>query len=201
MCSILCWILSIWEALGCTSRIFGLIHALSTMGEKFEHVLAYWMHLKGYYVVLSHFWAMLCTGLTGWGHRSGRSECRLLFRCWAPVWPVLLTGQSKAESATLSCDVVCMHSSRGSCIGSGRACMCVQGELACVCRGSLHVCTGGALCGFQDLVWWFFSLLEHGFVSVVSSRCPCLRGPRLVFFKWSCSLHFLWLSIACWSFF
>jgi hypothetical protein len=24
------------------------------------------------------------------------------------------------------------------------------------------------------------SLLEHGFVSDVSSRCPCLRGPRLI---------------------
>jgi hypothetical protein len=23
-------------------------------------------------------------------------------------------------------------------------------------------------------------LLDHGFVSDVSSRCPCLRGPRLV---------------------
>jgi hypothetical protein len=34
------------------------------------------------------------------------------------------------------------------------------------------------------------SLLEHGFVSDVSSRCPCLRGPRLVFFKLSCSLPF-----------
>jgi hypothetical protein len=27
------------------------------------------------------------------------------------------------------------------------------------------------------------SLLEHGFVSDVSSCCPYLRGPRLVFFK------------------
>jgi hypothetical protein len=27
------------------------------------------------------------------------------------------------------------------------------------------------------------SLLEHNFVSGVSSRFPCLRGPRLVFFK------------------
>jgi hypothetical protein len=27
------------------------------------------------------------------------------------------------------------------------------------------------------------SLLEHSFVSNVSSRCRCLRGPRLVFFK------------------
>jgi hypothetical protein len=27
------------------------------------------------------------------------------------------------------------------------------------------------------------SLLDHGFVSDVSSRCPCLRGLGLVFFK------------------
>jgi hypothetical protein len=33
---------------------------------------------------------------------------------------------------------------------------------------------------------WFGGLhssFEHGFVSDVSSRCPCLRGPRLIFFK------------------
>jgi hypothetical protein len=50
---------------------------------------------------------------------------------------------------------------------------------ACICAGGLFLCFGG-LC----------SLLEHGCVSDVSSRCPCLRGPRLVFFKWSCSLPF-----------
>jgi hypothetical protein len=43
---------------------------------------------------------------------------------------------------------------------------------ACICAGGALVCVGG-LC----------SLLEHGFVSDVSSRCPSLRGPRLVFFK------------------
>jgi hypothetical protein len=63
--------------------------------------------------------------------------------------------------------VVCMHSSKGSCIGSGGACMCA----------------GGAFCGFQALVGGLRSLLEHGFVSDVSSNCPCLRGPRHVFFK------------------
>jgi hypothetical protein len=51
----------------------------------------------------------------------------------------------------------------------------VQGELACV-QGELFVvselCFGG-LC----------SLLKLVFVSVVSSRCPCLRGPRLYSFK------------------
>jgi hypothetical protein len=43
---------------------------------------------------------------------------------------------------------------------------------ACICAGGAPICFGG-LC----------SLLEHGFVSDVSSRCPCLRGSRLVFFK------------------
>jgi hypothetical protein len=57
---------------------FGLIHALSTRGEKFELVLGYWMHLEGFQVVSSHFWALLCTGLTGWCHWSGLSECCLV---------------------------------------------------------------------------------------------------------------------------
>jgi hypothetical protein len=51
----------------------------------------------------------------------------------------------------------------------------VQGELACV-QGEV----------FVVFEFWFgdlCSLLEHGFVSDVSSRCPFLRGPRLVFFK------------------
>jgi hypothetical protein len=60
-----------------------------------------------------------------------------------------------------------MHLSRGSCIGSGGACMCA----------------GGALCGCRALVGVLCSLLEHSFVSDVSSRFPCVRGPRLVFFK------------------
>jgi hypothetical protein len=63
--------------------------------------------------------------------------------------------------------VVCMHSSRERCIGS-KDLACVQGELFVV----FELWFGG-LC----------SLLEHSFVSDVSSRCPCLRGPRLVFFK------------------
>jgi hypothetical protein len=51
----------------------------------------------------------------------------------------------------------------------------VQGELACV-QGELFVVFELWFCGLR-------SLLEHSFVSDVSSRCPCLRGPRLVFFK------------------
>jgi hypothetical protein len=72
-----------------------------------------------------------------------------------------------SDAAALFLEVVHMHLSRGSCIGSGEL-ACVQGEL------------------FVVFEFWFgdlHSLLEHGFVSDVSSRCPCLRGPRLVFFK------------------
>jgi hypothetical protein len=51
----------------------------------------------------------------------------------------------------------------------------VQGELACV--------QGGSLWFFELWFGGLRSLHEHSFVSDVSSRCPCLRGPRLVFFK------------------
>jgi hypothetical protein len=51
----------------------------------------------------------------------------------------------------------------------------VQGERACA-QGEL----------FVVFEFWFGGLrsfLEHSFVLDVSSRCPCIRGPRLVFFK------------------
>jgi hypothetical protein len=60
------------------------------------------------------------------------------------------------------------------CIGSG-VCALAQGELACV-QGELFVF-------FELWIRGLCPLLEHSFVSDVSSRCPCLRGPRLVFFK------------------
>jgi hypothetical protein len=36
---------------------------------------------------------------------------------------------------------------------------------------------------FELWIGGLCSLLENVFVSDMSSRCPCLRGPRLVFFK------------------
>jgi hypothetical protein len=58
----------------------------------------------------------------------------------------------------------------------------VQGECA-LTQGSLHMCRGELFMVFE---FWFSdlrSLFEHDFVSDVPSHCPCLRGPRLVFFK------------------
>jgi hypothetical protein len=43
---------------------FCLDSCIANKGEKFELEMAYWMHLEGFQVVSSHFWALLHTGLT-----------------------------------------------------------------------------------------------------------------------------------------
>jgi hypothetical protein len=53
---------------------FWLDSCIANNGEKFELEMACWMHLEGFQVVSSHFWVLLCTGLTGRGHRSDRQS-------------------------------------------------------------------------------------------------------------------------------
>jgi hypothetical protein len=77
-----------------------------------------------------------------------------------------LTSQSKAEAIALFKWFVSI------CPGGVAL---VQGQLACV-QGELFVV-------FELWFGGLLSLLEHSFVSDVSSRCPCLRCPRLIFFK------------------
>jgi hypothetical protein len=137
-------------------------------------------------------------------HRSDRSRSPVwpvrvlaLFICWwAPVWPVVVTGLTGQSWA----DAVALFSSSG-------LHEFVQGELHWF-RGSLHVCRGSSLWFFEFWFGGLRSLLELCFVSDVLSRCPCLRGPRLVFLKWSCSLPLFGFRslvggsfIACWRFF
>jgi hypothetical protein len=132
---------------------FWLDSCIVNKGEKFELVLGYRMYLEGFQVVSSHFRALVCTGLNGWGHWSDRSECwpcshvaHRPDRWCRPVWPV------RAELIQLLYfhQVVCMHSSRG--------------ELHWF-RGSLHVCRGSSL--------WFssFGLVVCAlWLSIVLSR-------------------------------
>jgi hypothetical protein len=76
---------------------FWLDSCIANKGEKFELEMTCWMDLEGFQVVSSHFWALVCTGLTGRGHRSDRSECWFCSHvahrsdrwCW-PVWPVMV---------------------------------------------------------------------------------------------------------------
>jgi hypothetical protein len=90
---------------------FWLDSCIVNKGEKFELVLGYWMHLEGFQVVSSHFWALLSTGLTGGVDRSDRSELS-----WC------------------SCSVFIKWF---ACILLGGVAL-VQGELACV-QGELFV--------------------------------------------------------------
>jgi hypothetical protein len=152
-------------------------------GGKFEHVLACCRYLEGFQVVSSYFWA--------------RAVSR-----WSSAWPVSSTGLTRVvpRSDRWGGPVWLVKARLKQLLFFARCFACIRpGELHWF-WGSLHVCRG-ALCGFRALDWWFVLFAWACFVSDVSSRCPCLRGPRLSFFKWSCSLPFLWLSIACWSFF
>jgi hypothetical protein len=53
----------------------------------------------------------------------------------------------------------------------------VQGECA-LAQGELAYVQGELFVVFELWFGGLLSLFEHGFVSDVSSRCPCLRGPR-----------------------
>jgi hypothetical protein len=121
------------------------------------------MHLEGFQVVSSHFWALCVTGLTGQSvgpiHMLGTG---------------LTGGDDRSDQSEMNCCSCSIFIKWFACIYPGGVAL-VQGELACV-QGEL----------FVVFKLWFGGLctsLEHSFVSDVSSRCPCLRGPRLVFFK------------------
>jgi hypothetical protein len=75
--------------------------------------------------------------------------------------------------------VVGMHSSRGSCIGSGGACMCA----------------GGALCGFQALIGGLRSLLEHFFCLGCVEPLPLPKGSDTCLLQVILLFAFLWLLL------
>jgi hypothetical protein len=159
-----------WRSFRLLFLHFGLDSCIVNKGEKFEHVLVYWMHLEGFQVVSSHFWALCVTGLTD--RRAGPVH----------MLHIGLTGggdrSNRSELSWCSCSVFINWF---ACIRPGGVAL-VQGELACV-HGELFVV-------FELWFGGLRSLLKHSFASDVSSRCPCLRGLRLVFFKWSFSLPF-----------
>jgi hypothetical protein len=169
MCSILCWILSIWESLSCIFCISGLIHALPTRGKVWA--------CFGLLNASTRFWGGFEPFLGSVVHRSNRLRSPVwpvrvlvLFACWAPVWLVVLAGLIGQGWAIASA----LFARWFACIRPGGVAL-VRRELACVQREL-----------FVVFELWFGGLpflLEHSIVLDVSSRCPCLRGPRLVFFK------------------
>jgi hypothetical protein len=108
-------------------------------GEKFELEMACWTCLEGFQVVSSHFWALLCAGLTGQGHWSDRCEC------WFCTHDAHRSDRStppvRAELLQLPCFKWCL-----ACFRPGGGAL-VQGELACV-QGELFVVV-------RALIRWF----------------------------------------------
>jgi hypothetical protein len=80
--------------------------------------------------------------------------------------------------------VVCMHSSSGSCIGSGGPC----------------ICAGGALCGFRTLVWWFVLFASAWFCLGCVKSLPLPKGSDTCLLQLILLFAFLLFLIACWSF-
>jgi hypothetical protein len=108
---------------------------------------------------------MLGTGLNGGGDRSDRCELKLL---------------------QLPCfQVVCMHSSRGRCIGSGGACMCA----------------GGLFVVFRAWFWWSTLFALALFCLRCVEPLPLPKGSETCLLQVILFFAFVWLSIVCWSFF
>jgi hypothetical protein len=155
--------------------------------EKFEHGLACCMHLEGFQVVSGYFWAcavprlssawpVSSTGLTGVSSQVLGDLVHQSDRCSGPVWSI------RARLKQLLYFVKWLA--------------CIHPEGVALVQGSLHLCRD-LFVVFELGIGGLCSLLKHGFVLDVSSHCPCLRGPRLVFFKWSFSLPFFgfWLLV------
>jgi hypothetical protein len=166
---------------------FWLDSCIVNKGEKFELEMACWMHLEGFQVVSSHFLALVCTGLTGQGHRSDRSECwscahveHRSDRWWWPVWPV------RAELLQLLYFKWCL-----ACIRPGGVAL-VQVELAYV-QGEFFVV-------FRASLWWFALFAWAKFCLGCVEPLPLLKGSETCLLQVILLFAFVWLSIACWSF-
>jgi hypothetical protein len=152
MCSILCWILSIWEALGWSFAFLAWFMHCQKGGE----VWAWNGLLDAFRRFSGGFELFLGSGV----HRSDRSRSPVwpvdvlaLFTCCTPVWPVVvtgLTGESWVVAAALFQVVSCMHS---PCFKWCLACI-RPGGVALV-RGELARVLGELFVVFRALIWWF----------------------------------------------
>jgi hypothetical protein len=172
-----------------TSRLkvlnFWLDSCIANKGDKFELEMVCWMHLEGFQVVSSHFWALGCT----------------------PIWPVEVTGLTSQSAGP----VLMLHTgltggvdqsdrSGLSCcsyhVSSGVLHAFVQRELHWL-RGGLHVCRGSSLWFFELLVWWFALYAWALFCLGCVEPLPLPKRSE------TCLLHvillfaYVWLSIAC----
>jgi hypothetical protein len=185
MCSIPCWILSIWEALGCIFAFLAWFMHCQQGGE-----VRAWNGLLG---AFRRFSGGFEPYLGSVAHRSDQSSAPVrvlaLFICWAPVWPVVvtgLTGESWADAAAL--------------FASSGLHAFVQWELHWF-RGSLHVCRGSSLWFSRVLFRWFALFAWALFCLGCVEPLPLPKGSETCPLQVILLFAFVWFSIACWSFF
>jgi hypothetical protein len=120
---------------------FWLDSCIVNKGEKFELEMACCMHLEGFQVVSSYFWALAVSQVASVWPMEGTGLTGVVPRCWA-ILPTGLTGEGDwSDRSCLACF---------SCHVSWRELHAfVQGELHWFMR-SLHVCRRSSL--------WFSSL-------------------------------------------
>jgi hypothetical protein len=137
MCSILCWTLSIWEALGWIFLAFWLDSCIVNKGEKFDLEMACYTHLEGFQVVSSYFLALAVSQVASAWPVKGTGLAGVVPRCWA-ILSTGLTGEGDRsdwlELSWCSCSVFIKWF---ACIHPGGVAL-VQGELAYV-QGELFV--------------------------------------------------------------
>jgi hypothetical protein len=156
-------------------QIWALIHALATRerkkgGEKLHCMPRTYSSCQGGVCAFPlHFWSLGASSV--WEN--------LCDRFWKLVWPDL-------EQAIEENQLDQFWKLVGPVLAAEHA--QVQGECA-LAKGDLHMCRGSSFVSFTLVALVVCALcLSLFFVSVVLSHCPCLRGPRLSSFKWSCTL-------------
>jgi hypothetical protein len=111
-----------------------------------------------------------------------------LFTCWAPVWPVVVTGLTGQSWA----DAVALFSSSG-------LHTFVQGEMHWF-MGSMHVCRGSSL-WFSSFGLWFALFAWASFCLGCVDSLPLPKGSEICLLQVILLFAFVWLSITCWSFY
>jgi hypothetical protein len=144
-------------------------------GGEVLHALGTWECLEGVPIGSGNFWAVWCRA----GHmgRSNRPQAVRWVVGGLTAWGWRSNRRGQSEQVFSLC-----------CIPMLQCCICLGG--VCFGSGELAYVQGELFVVFEIRFGGLRFLLELCFVSDVSSRCPCLRGPRLVFFKWSCTLLF-----------
>jgi hypothetical protein len=162
---------------------FCLDSCIVNKGEKFVHDLGTWELLEGVQSGSAIFGEVF----------AGRSHGRSNLLEGSHMTRGGLTGLCRRFNRPMQCElgllfVMHFHVTLLHALVLGEFAY-VQGELL------FEFLARGLVC-----FWWFLLFASACFVSDVSSRCPCLRGPRLVLLQVILLFAFLWLSITCCNF-